>query len=355
MKSTIVSVALGTMLAGTAQAQGVETAAAPEEDDAGSLETAKRDQAFPSLVEQIEKDFTGVRSSFAEEQRGETVEERNSQPGADPWSVDSGAALFSRPSFSERLKLSAEADGQFAATVNSSMLFEDPNRWMSGLQFIGGWHQAEAVVSLGAKWNLSLSDARFLSKKETRAIAESNDQFLQTCIARSASETPLLECAPKANEHLQGAIDEAVIGKPKFSVGASASFDYESKERDAVKANIAAEVGGRYWTLIANADFVHERAEETDALDEYTNRIGGGLAVSARVPGYTRFSATLGGKVLQCVGACEGEDTLLQFGPEVGVEIVEDTLVGVSLQWTDDNLRDERFLLSFSRSIGKLE
>ncbi|ACY14286.1 hypothetical protein [Haliangium ochraceum] len=46
------------------------------------------------------------------------------------------------------------------------------------------------------------------------------------------------------------------------------------------------------------------------------------------------------------------EETFFEFGPQLEVELADDVLLGASLIWRDDDLKDERFAMSLSRSFG---
>jgi hypothetical protein len=294
-----------------------------------------------------------------ETQQAASARERSSQPGADPWSVDSSTVLFTRPDFHEALELTADSPGVFAISFAPSVLFID--EWLlKGIEITGGWNHDTQTASAGAVWNVSLRDARWLSRERVKEIGQVSGKARTDCIAALPEEMSAVQlaqarvkCEARVRETLERELQR--YWWPAFGLGVSAGYDWANRRPGHVKASLAVDFQGQYGIAVtANADFIDEPVESMP--DVRTRRTGGGLALNFR-PQWKqleKFALTAGAKYLYCLRECMNQKSPWELGGSIGYEIKDGTLVGLSLLWKDADLRDPAVGLSLSTSFGEL-
>jgi hypothetical protein len=306
------------------------------------------------------------------EESTDTAYERGSQAAPDPWTVSRSSTLFSRPTLSEAINISTEAteDGGNYSVAVSPSAFGAYNRFLDGLQVIGGYSASTQAVSIGLKWNLSLRDIRFFSREDKQLIFNAGQVDFSACqnavVKRSAQlsvpefKEEILKCGRAEMKAQDEAFDKALNDKwklrPTFSAGASVTYGFDDERWGKLASNVAMELPISVVSLVVNGDFESDRGE--DGL-RHPN-LGGSLALSY-IPTVLeeRVRVAFAGKVLECLDNCGEESSTVLFGPTLSYAFGDekDSLVGISLSWSGKGASSgDAFLgLSLSHSIGPLE
>jgi hypothetical protein len=320
----------------------------------------------------------------------DTAYERGVEPSPDPWTVGTSSALFSRPSLSQAFTFSAEATkggGNYSVSASAEKL-APANRFLKGLQVIGGYSADSQSASLGLKWSLSFQkDIRSFSATEKTAIFNAGrvsfnscqDDVLSTLASEKASlctglpesdckkqitsafKESILKCGHEEVEAQTEIYKEKRPVRPNISAGASVSYGFQDYRWSKVASNVSMELPVYDVSLIVNGDFESARGE--DGL-RHPN-LGGSLTLSYVIPKSItpkfleeRLRAEFTGKVLECLESCGEESSTVRFGPTLSFALQDDkdTLLGVSFNWNGKGkfLSDAFLGLSLSHSIGAL-
>lgn len=319
---------------------------------------------------------------------------RNSQAGVDPW-LASSVTLFGRPTFREAVKLSTEADEDgntvFGAATSLAQFGVD-NKWIDTLQVNASYTPSSRTVMVGLKFNLDLSDIRFLSEKDfkrqyhdeaarskTAAMAK---EVLDACKARVPVVAPAAtesggpvragdriqvnnNDAGAANDEeladlcdvavVQDAIVDSILAKrkdqhwPKLSLAVGGGYDREDESWKDFAAELAGEFTLGPVAVTLNADLTHQ---EDAALMTTSWKAGGGPQASITLSDW--FEGSAGGKVLACLSDCGDDTSSIEFGGKASFRLTDEYALAGSLTWkgTGDDIAEAIAGLAMSYSFG---
>lgn len=286
---------------------------------------------------------------------------RLSQAGADPWTVESSAALFGRPSFWEAFKLTNDTTTENRSTygVTASLAgFVGPRSpYLDGLQLTAAAEVTDRVGFVGVKWNLDLRDVRLLSDARVAAIGRAIDDEIARCRPPDV-DTPELQRAFAAC--IEGAFTRrftpALDWRPAFAIGAAAGFDADDRRWAERTATAAAElsggVGPTTLAITVNGEVVRHPAS---ADGPRSTQAGGGVQLAETFTLWRPWTIAVGGKVLGCASATCGDHSTLALVLALSVRVSDKQQLGTTLRWegAGGDLRAAIVGVSFSSSFTR--
>ncbi len=306
--------------------------------------------------------------------QADTAQERNSDPGVDPWMA--GASLVTRPSFLEAFKLANTTDDEGGSTYSLSIggaVLAPAAQVAEGLQLTAAYAPATKLATAGVKWSYSFGDVRRMTDAQVQAITAVAATAYDGCelavvaalpprpAAAAAAEawdatlaeklTPCQEAEATAQD--QG-IDDFRRWKPALSVSLSAGRDFENDVNGTAMLNIAAELKGAVGGITAAVAVNAEAEDAPPAMATTTARerhAGGGVAITASI---WKASLQLEAKLLACLSrTCVDGDSTTSAGGTVAIQIKDDVAFGVTVTATGDgaDLSDAIAALELSYSF----
>lgn len=291
--------------------------------------------AFTSAVEAAADDL-----ETAAARQSDTAEERNSQPGVDPW-LASSSALFTRPTLLESIKLSNDTneDGESVyALATGVAAFGVDNKWIEGLQINASYNAAARVVSGGLKYNLDLKDVRFMSAEDVDAFGKQIEAGIdfEKCIedelakAGGDIEAAMKVCAAKEDEVIDKLLEERNTDwKPAVALAVGGGYDVENEVAQKFTVELSGEVKAKKLAITANLDLRRDPADAM-AMTEKTWNVGGGPQLSYA---FWKVEVSAGGKFLACLSGCGDESSTLEFGGQAAYKVSDDYSFGASIKW----------------------
>ncbi|MBZ4335514.1 hypothetical protein NR800_32425 [Corallococcus interemptor] len=296
---------------------------------------------------------------------------RGSEANPDPWSVTNSTQLFSRPTFGELFKVSAETTETGSAYQLSGDVWSlfDPfkNRPWGTLQLSGSYAPDTKEASLGLKFNYSTRVAALLSDKVLDTIRERTQEAVDQCLAsanvgkRGVTMTDEEEQAfNKSLKYCEDTSGTPVVNKdlqvaygfrPNFALGVAAAHDFDTGRFAKFAVNGSMEVPlVQGFSLILNGDVANDRVE-TGGGRAWT--LSGTGAVNYTTPIKLELSGAF--KLKGCLtDPCEADGSNFEFGPRIAYPVTKDTVLALNLTWKDTGagLSDVFSGLALSHSFG---